>query len=176
MQWIFRRLIFAGFTIISIFDAFIKMITVNKTIMKKILLMAAAVAMLSVSSCQASGASKEAASTETQATRVTSDPVLVLAKGAELPKTDKLMVLDFNAVWCGPCRQFAPAFEKAAEDFAGKAVFVSVNVDSCPEVAVQFGVQGIPHVAFVQPDGTVSSFVGTDQLSNFNALVEQYLK
>lgn len=149
----------------------------NKTDMKKIFMMVAVAGMLFVSACQANSASSEASAEAKSSTEaVEADPVVVLAKGAALPKSDKLMVLDFNAVWCGPCRQFAPAFEKAAADYAGKAVFVSVNVDSCPDVAAQFGVQGIPHVAFVQPDGTVNSYVGTDQLADFGALVEQYLK
>lgn len=148
--------------------------------MKKIFMTCAIMAMLSTTACQSkvaeSGNAADAAATAETTETVAEQPVIVLAKGAALPKTDKLMVLDFNAVWCGPCRQFAPAFEKAAEDFAGKAVFVSVNVDSCPEVAEQFGVQGIPHVAFVKPDGSVSAYVGTGELANFNALVEKYLK
>ena len=131
-------------------------------------------AILSASACQSRNTSASDAAVAAETTE--NAGVVVLAKGAALPKTDKLMVLDFNAVWCGPCRQFAPAFEKAAEDYAGKAVFVSVNVDSCPEIAQQFGVQGIPHVSFVQPDGSVSTYVGTNELADFGALVEKYLK
>lgn len=134
----------------------------------------ALMAILSASACQSRNTSASDASVAAETTE--NAGVVVLAKGAALPKTDKLMVLDFNAVWCGPCRQFAPAFEKAAEDYAGKAVFVSVNVDSCPEIAQQFGVQGIPHVSFVQPDGSVSTYVGTNELADFGALVEKYLK
>lgn len=131
-------------------------------------------AILSASACQSRNTSASDAAVAAETTE--NAGVVVLAKGAALPKTDKLMVLDFNAVWCGPCRQFAPAFEKAAEDYAGKAVFVSVNVDSCPEIAQQFGVQGIPHVSFVQPDGSVSTYVGTNELADIGALVEKYLK
>ena len=131
-------------------------------------------AILSASACQSRNTSASDAAVAAETTE--NAGVVVLAKGAALPKTDKLMVLDFNAVWCGPCRQLAPAFEKAAEDYAGKAVFVSVNVDSCPEIAQQFGVQGIPHVSFVQPDGSVSTYVGTNELADIGALVEKYLK
>lgn len=137
----------------------------------------ALMAILSASACQSGNTSASDAAVAAEKTEnAANQGVVVLAKGAALPKTDKLMVLDFNAVWCGPCRQFAPAFEKAAEDYAGKAVFISVNVDSCPEVAQQFGVQGIPHVSFVQPDGSVSTYVGTNELADFGALVEKYLK
>ncbi len=142
--------------------------------MKKIFMTFAFMAILSASACQSRNTSASDAAVAAETTE--NAGVVVLAKGAALPKTDKLMVLDFNAVWCGPCRQFAPAFEKAAEDYAGKAVFVSVNVDSCPEIAQQFGVQGIPHVSFVQPDGSVSTYVGTNELADFGALVEKYLK
>ena len=137
----------------------------------------ALMAILSASACQSGNTSASDTAVAAEKTEnAAKQGVVVLAKGAALPKTDKLMVLDFNAVWCGPCRQFAPAFEKAAEDYAGKAVFVSVNVDSCPEIAQQFGVQGIPHVSFVQPDGSVSTYVGTNELADFGALVEKYLK
>lgn len=94
-------------------------------------------------------------------------------------KTNHLIVVDFNAVWCGPCQQFKPAFEAAAEKFAGQVEFVSVDVDNNPNTAKAFGVQGIPHVAFIIPgQEEVKNYVGTGELlpdSVFFNLIEQNL-
>ena len=80
-------------------------------------------------------------------------------------KTNHLIVVDFSAVWCGPCQQFKPAFEAAAEKFAGQVEFVSVDVDNNPNTAKAFGVQGIPHVTFIIPgQDEVKNFVGTGEL------------
>lgn len=56
----------------------------------------------------------------------------------------KAMFIDFNATWCGPCRQFAPYFEAAAKTFDGQAKFVSIDTDSFPTVAEAFGIESIP--------------------------------
>lgn len=94
-------------------------------------------------------------------------------------KTNHLIVVDFNATWCGPCQQFKPAFEAAAEKFAGQVEFVSVDVDNNPNTAKAFGVQGIPHVSFIIPGQTeVKSYIGTGELlpdSVFFNLIEQNL-
>jgi thioredoxin 1 len=143
--------------------------------MKKIFMTFAVMAMLATSACQSKGVAQSNENNTEATSEDAAKPVILLGQGEELPKTDRLMVLDFNAVWCGPCRKFGPEFEKAAETYAGKAVFVSVDVDDCPEIAQKFGVEVIPHVAFVQPDGTVNSYVGTEELADFGTLVEKYI-
>ena len=75
-------------------------------------------------------------------------PVHVLAEGETINTVEgKLVVIDFNATWCGPCRQFAPTFEAVAEEMADKALFYSVDVDQHPELAQKYDVQSIPMVA-----------------------------
>lgn len=139
----------------------------------------AILALFATSACQSKGSADTSdAQTPGEAieeTISTEEPVLVLGAGEDLPQTDKIMVLDFNATWCGPCKKFAPTFEAVAKANVGKALFISIDIDSCSEIANKFGVQSIPHVAFVQPDGTVNSYVGIDQLEEFDALAEGYL-
>lgn len=138
--------------------------------MKLLKLFAAGVIALAACSCgnaqtrTAKAADPQKAQTQApaQASEAAEAPaVTVLAQGEQLPAVAKLpMVIDFNATWCGPCRKFAPVFDAAAEAYSGRAQFYSVDVDKHPRLAAQFGVQSIPTVAFLQPDGTVKVSVG----------------
>lgn len=90
-------------------------------------------------------------------------------------KVDHLTVLDFNATWCGPCKQFAPVFHAAAEKFGKNVTFVSIDTDVNPETANAFGVKAIPTVVFLYPNGNKKTFVGTEDLlpdTRFFALVQ----
>ncbi|MDE7427296.1 MAG: thioredoxin family protein [Muribaculaceae bacterium] len=74
-------------------------------------------------------------------------------------KSGVTVIIDFNADWCGPCRAFAPVFDAVAARTASKdVVFYSVNVDNFPQTADAFGVQYIPHVVKIQPDGKMSLY------------------
>lgn len=92
---------------------------------------------------------------------------------------DRLTVIDFGAVWCGPCRAFKPVFHEAAEKFKGKATFVSVDIDSMPQLMIDFNLKPVvPTVLFIQPDGTYESYAGTGDLlpdSVFFELVQKHL-
>lgn len=86
-------------------------------------------------------------------------------------KPARLTILDFNATWCGPCRQFSPVFDQAAKAFPD-VEFVSVDTDVNPQTAEAFGVTGIPHVAVVKPNGEIDNYVGTDQLMPYEKFAE----
>lgn len=58
--------------------------------------------------------------------------------------SDLPVVVDFWAPWCGPCRQMAPQFERAAQTLKGRALLVKVNSDDNPRVASRFGIRSIP--------------------------------
>ncbi len=63
---------------------------------------------------------------------------------ADVLKSDKAVLVDFWAEWCGPCRMIAPSVEAVAEEFAGKADVFKMNVDENQMVPNQFGIRGIP--------------------------------
>ena len=65
---------------------------------------------------------------------------------AEVLQSDKPVLVDFWAPWCGPCRMLAPAVAQIAEEYEGKAKVCKVNVDDEPELAARFGISGIPTV------------------------------
>ncbi len=75
-------------------------------------------------------------------------------------KSDKTVMLDFWAEWCGPCRMIAPYVEQMAEEFKDKAVVGKVDVDSNPGVASRFGIRNIPTIIFIKNGEVIDKQVG----------------
>jgi len=75
-------------------------------------------------------------------------------------KSDKPVMVDFWAAWCGPCRMVGPIIEKISNDFDGKAVVGKVDVDANQEFAAKYGVRNIPTVLVFQNGEVVGRQVG----------------
>ncbi|MGH7275937.1 MAG: thioredoxin [Candidatus Rokuibacteriota bacterium] len=71
-----------------------------------------------------------------------------------------LMIVDFWAEWCGPCRAIAPVLEDLARDSAGKVTLAKVNVDENPGLAARYGIRSIPTILFVKQGKVADQVIG----------------
>lgn len=71
------------------------------------------------------------------------------------------LVVDFSATWCGPCQQLKPIFEEVEKEFSGKVDFLTVDIDSMPDLAKEFKVEAVPTIVFIDKSGReVNRIVG----------------
>jgi thioredoxin 1 len=78
----------------------------------------------------------------------------------EVLRANGLVLVDFYAPWCGPCKMLAPYLEQLAGEFAGRIKFAKLNVDEAPEVAGQFEITGVPTLLLFRDGKPVDSVVG----------------
>ena len=89
---------------------------------------------------------------------------------AEYP--DKIIVIDFWAVWCGPCIAFAPVFERLQQEFSGNFIFAKVNVDEIGSIAQRFGITGIPTTLFIKEEQVIQKVVGSMNYNSMKQILE----
>ncbi len=91
-------------------------------------------------------------------------------------QSEKPVVVDFWAPWCGPCRMVAPTLDKLAKEYVGEVVIAKVNTDDNPLWAQKFGVQGIPTMLFIAEGKVVHQQVGALPEPMLRTTVSEFLK
>ena len=90
----------------------------------------------------------------------------------EVINSEKVVMVDFWAEWCGPCRMIGPVVEELAREYDGKAVVGKLHVDENPQVSMNFGVRSIPTILFFKGGKLVDKQIGVVPKS----ILEQKLK
>lgn len=88
---------------------------------------------------------------------------------------ERLVLVDFWATWCMPCKMLAPVIEQLAEQYAGQVTVAKVDIDEQEELAVRYGIQSIPTVLLFENGQLVEQEVGVKPASAYTKLLDQRL-
>jgi len=94
----------------------------------------------------------------------------------EIVKNNKIVVVDFWAPWCGPCRMVAPIIEELSEEYKDKGVVIGkINTDEQQELAMQFGIRSIPTILFIKDGQIVDQMIGAAPKNFFEEKINALL-
>ena len=91
-------------------------------------------------------------------------------------RTNKPMVVDFYATWCGPCKELAPILDEAEKNHDGEIIFKRVDVDQEAELALEFNIDAIPVLMFITPAGEYQTLVGLQSPEVIEAKIQELLQ
>jgi len=92
-----------------------------------------------------------------------------------LVQDDKLLVVDFFATWCGPCKKLSPTLDEVSEEFGDRVNIVKVDADESEDLAMTYGIRSVPTVLFFKNGQQVDKFVGALPKSEIVSKIENQL-
>ena len=93
----------------------------------------------------------------------------------EVLKSDKPVLIDFWAPWCGPCRAISPLVEELSSEFGNKIKFVKCNVDNNPITPGKYGIRSIPTLMFFKDGNVVDQVIGIVAKSKLEGIINKIL-
>jgi len=94
---------------------------------------------------------------------------------SEALKSEGLVIVDFWATWCGPCRMIAPVIEELAAEYEGKVKIGKIDVDENNGTSIKYGVRSIPTVLFIKDGQVVDTVMGAQSKAVFVQKIQSYL-
>ncbi len=94
---------------------------------------------------------------------------------ADVENASGVVVVDFWAPWCGPCRMVAPVIEQLATEYAGRVTFGKLNVDENPMVAARYGIRSIPTIGIFKDGEPVDGVIGAVPKQHLAKAIEKHV-
>ncbi len=94
---------------------------------------------------------------------------------ADVLKSDKPVLVDYWAEWCGPCKMIAPILDEAASQYGDRLQIAKMNVDENREIPAKFGIRGIPTLMLFKGGQLAGTLVGAHPKAKFTAFIESHL-
>jgi thioredoxin 1 len=109
---------------------------------------------------------------------MSSEQILTLTAGNfddETKKAGALLLVDFWAEWCGPCRMLAPVLDQLAKDYEGRVRVGKLNVDDHNAIATKYGVMSIPTLLLFKEGKVVEQYIGSTSKDNLAKILDKHL-
>lgn len=114
---------------------------------------------------------------EMEKSKMNNEPIHITDSNfKEIVRKHPLVLVDFWASWCGPCRALAPIIDEIAKEYSGKAVIAKLNVDENPKTAESFNVFSIPTIVVMKNGHEVDRIVGLVPKKNIENLLKKHLE
>ena len=91
-------------------------------------------------------------------------------------QSDKPMVIDFFATWCGPCKMQAPILDEVEKNHHGEVIFQRIDIDQNLDLVQEFGIEGVPTLMFTTPKGEFKMLVGLQDAETIEREIAELLK